>query len=128
MRPDSVQNSIEWKAFEKQNQKWLVNQVVLFQDKVKAVVLLSHAFPNQEDFPNLWEEFNDVAEFLPHMPFLWLQGDALEWTDDDPFRAKNARRVVVDPGGRADPVLVTVDPETSNSRPFFFQRRPLSQL
>ena len=128
MRPESIENSMEWKAFERQNQNWLVKQVTMFHDTVNAVVLLSHAFPNQEDYPSLWEEFNDVAEFLPHLPFLWMQGDALQWTDDEPFRAKNVRRVVVDSGGRADPVLVTVDLDTSSSRRFFFQRRPLSQL
>lgn len=128
MRPTSVQNSMEWKTFERQNQNWIVKQVALFQDKVNAVVLFSHAYPNQEDYPNLWEEFNDVAEFLPNVPFLWLQGDALQWVDDEPFRAKNVRRVVVDSGGHADPVLVTIDPETTDGRPFFFERRPLSQL
>ena len=76
--PSLVQKSFEWEAFERQNCKWIFDQVAKCYDQVQAVVLFAHAFPNQDDYPTLWEELNDVADLLPEMPLLGLQGDDVQ--------------------------------------------------
>jgi hypothetical protein len=53
-----------------------------------------------------------------------MNKDGHSWKQDRPFKAPNMMRVMVDQGGKADPVLVTVD--LNNEQPFHFQSRKLS--
>jgi hypothetical protein len=121
----SIKNRVEWDRIERQNLKWTLNQIANWEEYVSAVVIFSHAYPTKVNYPKYWKGLSDRAASLD-IPFLLLQGDAHRWVEDYPFKAKNILRVVVDRGGWADPVRITIDPDSA--QPFKFQRRPLSKL
>lgn len=120
-----IKNKTEWKQIERQNLRWAQNQINDHKRKVKVVVVFGHAYPNNKNYPVFWNGLSNIAKRVD-MPFLFLQGDAHKWLESYPFKAKNILRVVVDRGGKADPVLVTVDAD--RKKPFRFQRRQLSKL
>jgi len=119
-----IKNQKEWNRIQNDNLQWCRNQITNFIDGMGAVVIFSHAYTNKEQYPKFWEGLSVLAE-KSGLPFLFLQGDAHKWLQSTPFRAKNILRTVVDRGGIADPVLVTVDPFAANV--FRFDRRPLSK-
>lgn len=123
----TIKDQKHWNILENQNINWTKTQLKNFAhtEKVDAVVILSHSYTRKELYTKYWEFLSDEAEDLG-LPFLFLQGDAHRFRQDTPFRAKNILRTVVDRGGIADPVQVTVD--TSKENPFIFEHRPLSGL
>ena len=122
----AIKSEAHWLQLEQDDINWTRNQLKGFAHSglVDAVVILGHAYPRKELYTKYFDYISDEAESLPNMPFLFLQGDAHRFVQDTPFRAKNILRTVVDRGGIADPVLVTIDPSQDN--PFLFQRRPLT--
>jgi hypothetical protein len=124
----AIKNKPQWLRVENDNINWTRTQLKAFAHSglVDAVVIFGQALPRPELYPKYFDFISDEAESLPDMPFLFLQGDAHRFVQDTPFRAKNILRTVVDRGGIADPVLVTVD--TSKANPFIFERRALSGM
>ena len=123
-----IKNKAHWSRIENDNVDWTRTQLATFAHTglVDAVVVLGHAFPVPTLYPKYFDFISDEAEKLPNMPFLYLQGNSHRFAQDTPFRAKNILRTVIDRGGIADPLLVTVD--TSLDNPFVVQRRKLSGL
>jgi hypothetical protein len=124
----NIKNVSDWKRIENDNAQWTRNQLQQWIDKVGAVVIFAHSYPRKSLYPTYWEELSSAAEKYPDIPFLFIQGDAHRWTQDTPFRATNILRVVVDRGGIADPVLVTVNGNVGTDQPFVFEQRPLSGM
>ena len=122
----AIKNKPHWLRLENDNINWTRNQIRGFARAglVDAVVILAQAFPRPTLYSNFFDVISEEAASLPNMPFLFLQGDAHRFVQDTPFAAKNILRTVVDRGGIADPVMVTVD--TSLPNPFIFERRELS--
>lgn len=119
-----IKNQKEWNRLQNDNLQWCRNQLTNFAHGIGAVVIFSHAYTNKKQYPKFWEGLSKLGEDSG-LPILYLQGDAHKWLQSTPFRAKNILRTVVDRGGIADPVLVTVDP--FSNQPFRFQRRPLTK-
>lgn len=90
-----------------------------------AVVILSHSYTRSSLYKKYNKLLSQEASTLG-LPFLFLQGDAHRFRQDTPFEAKNILRTVVDRGGLADPVHVTVD--LSKDNPFIFEQRKLSGM
>lgn len=118
-----IKNQGVWNRIENDNVQWTRNQVKNFRNVIDAVVIFSHAYTNKGQYPKLWEGLSSIGEDTK-LPILFLQGDAHKWRQSTPFRAKNILRTIVDRGGIADPVLVTVNPGSADV--FHFERRPLS--
>mmetsp|Transcript_25045 Transcript_25045/g.38032 ORF Transcript_25045/g.38032 Transcript_25045/m.38032 type:complete len:322 (-) Transcript_25045:377-1342(-) len=120
-----IKDQKHWNTIENQNINWTNNQLKNFayNGKVDAVVILTHSYTRKTLYKKFWEFLSDEAETLG-LPFLYLQGDAHRFYQDTPFRAKNILRTIVDRGGIADPLLVTVD--SSKKNPFIFKQRSLS--
>ena len=123
-----IKDQAHWNRIENDNINWSKTQIKNFAHTglVDAVVFLAHSYPRKELYPKYWNYLSDEAESLPDMPFLFLQGDAHRFRQDTPFRAKNILRTVIDRGGIADPVLITVD--ISKGNPFGFEHRELTGM
>lgn len=122
-----IKNQEKWQKLENENLNWVQNQLTNFayNGKVDAVVILAHSYTRK----SLYRKFNDFLSdhaIALGLPFLFLQGDAHRFRQDTPFAAKNILRTVVDRGGIADPVLVTID--LSRDNPFLFEHRELSGM
>jgi hypothetical protein len=122
----NIKDPIHWTKLQTDNINWTRNQMIGFAHSglVDAVVILSQAYTRPELYPEYFDYPSNEAASLPDMPFLFLQGDEHRFLQDTPFRAKNILRTVVDRGGLADPLLVTVD--TTLMNPFVMTRRPLT--
>jgi len=105
--------------------QWTRNQFQNFGDRVNAVVIFSHSYTRKTLYKKYWDGLSDLADQY-EIPFLFIQGDAHRWAVDTPFRTTRIKRVIVERGGMADPVLVTVDP--ASDQPFTFKKRPLSGM
>ena len=124
---DTDRRKNDWNKRNNRNQSWTVNQMRNHGHRVDAVVIFSHAYTRKSKQRKYWIALSDEAERLG-LPVLFLQGDTHQWKQWRPFRAKNILVTVVDRGGMADPVLVTVDPTQSNQNDVFsFQRRELTR-
>jgi len=116
-----IKNQKKWKALLSDDLEWTREQVTSLEHKV--VVIFSHAgrTPDHDIF------FDGLSELAKESgrPFLFIHGDTHRWQEDQPFAAKNILRVVVDQGGIADPLKVTID--LNGEKPdISFKRRPLS--
>lgn len=118
-----VHGNREWNRRLNNNWDWTRNQLRQHASKVRAVVIFSHAFTRKSNSRKYWRGLSDEAQRYG-LPVLFLQGNSHRWKQSRPFRAKNILVTVVDRGGIADPVLVTVDVNTEQV--FFFERRPLT--
>ena len=120
-----IKNQREWNRLQNNNVQWTTNSIERAgKNKIGAVVIFSHAYANKDQYAKLWEGLSKIGE-QTKLPILYLQGDAHRWLQSTPFRANNILRTIVDRGGVADPVLITVDPTAKQV--FRFQRRPLKQ-
>jgi hypothetical protein len=96
-------------------------------EQAKAVVIFAHTYPSQPKFSPVRKELESIVKSLPDTPFIFLQGNFHHFQVDNPIpEADNFLRVVVDKGGIADPLAVTVDPESEI--PFKLKRRALSTV
>jgi hypothetical protein len=123
----NIKNLTEWNTLVKQDTTWFKKQIASKGSLVGAVVIFTHCFPNKSQFTTLNTAIVDAAKSL-EKPFLFMQGDGHKWSQSRPFGVDNILCVVVDQGGIADPVLVTVDPTNGSTTPFTFVRRKLSAV
>mmetsp|Transcript_20779 Transcript_20779/g.30426 ORF Transcript_20779/g.30426 Transcript_20779/m.30426 type:complete len:294 (+) Transcript_20779:559-1440(+) len=114
----------EWNLRIKDNISWMAGELKRFSTnrKVGAVVIFGHAFPNAHHYRPYFDEISRLANEYD-IPFLYIQGDEHSWRKDRPFKSDKILRVVVDRGGIADPVQVTVDLRREDV--FSFERRTL---
>ena len=91
----------------------------------KAVVIFAHTFPSHPKYNPFYKALENAVLTMPSTPFVYLQGEHHNFQVDNPFPwAGNFVRVIVDKGGRADPLEVVCDADAGT--PFKFKRRPLS--
>lgn len=120
---DNIFRISKWKKLLQDDLEWTRQEIARVSHKV--VVIFSHAAPTK-DHAIYFDGLSELAEESGR-PFLYMHGDTHRWQKDWPFSAKNIQRVVVDQGGIADPVKVTVD--TNGAEPAIsFERRSLSRL
>lgn len=111
----------EWATRQNQNVDWLHRQLDDSSTKVDRVVILAHAFPNSHNRGIFREGL--ISQLKAYgKPVLYLQGDGHVWKKDRPFKeAQNILRILVDQGGVASPLLVTISAD--DTEPFIFDRR-----
>ena len=113
----------EWDAFLAEGASWVETQLFGAPPEVYAAVLFGHAFPVAKHAPFILPFRAAVSDFA--RPVLYLHGDAHFWVQDQPWPEPNLFRVMVEPGGVADPVQVTVDPNAQDlAGAFAFERDP----
>eukprot|EP00957_Ditylum_brightwellii_P184146 14026317-Ditylum_brightwellii.AAC.1 len=119
-------HSKAWDRRISDNVSWTAGELkrISTDRKVGAVVIFAHAFPNTRHSKACFDEISRLANEYD-IPFLYIQGDEHSWREDNPFKSDKIRRVVVDRGGIADPVQVTID--LRNETVFSFERRKLVQ-
>jgi len=118
-----IKNKSEWDKLLEDNLAWTREQVTTRTHKV--VVILTHANPTK-DHRIFTDGLSELAQ-ESGKSYLYMHGDTHRWLKDRPFAAQNILRVVVDQGGIADPVKVTVDLNGEEPE-IIFQRRSLSRL
>ena len=103
---------------------WASQQLTAKKSSVRAAVFFAQAGPgdNHSTFFNPF--VTSAASF--GKPILYLHGNDHSWQYDHPFSgAPNVLRVIVDRGGKAPPVQVTVTLDNSNTtNAFLFNRDP----
>ncbi len=113
-----VLDPIEWAFRDRDNIEWIESQWQNQKRLISNLVIFGHAMP-ASNHRTFFSMLNRMAQSFGK-PMLYIHGDEHKWKKDYPFTAKNILRVEVEPGGRANPITVTVtnDPD----EPFVFVR------
>ncbi len=114
-----VHDEIEWAVRQKQDLRWLTENLALHSENVDSFVLMAQSMPSLP-LKEFFEGFEQLARKFAK-PVLYLHGDGHRWLNDRPFRSRNIYRVQVDQGSIAPPVLVKVTDDPYE--PFKFERR-----
>jgi hypothetical protein len=117
-------NRPAWDNLLEDNLRWIKDELNRYEKKPRAIVIFGHAFPSRKKHLSLFEGISELAE-ADGRPFLYLQGNDHKFAANRPFKAKNILRIVVDMGGKADPLLVEVD--VNKIDPFNYTRRALTK-
>ena len=113
-----VLDPIAWSIHDRDNIEWIKTQLAKADAPISRLVLFGHAMPDRKH-RTFFAILNAVAQSFAK-PILYLHGDGHTWIKDFPFDAKNILRVEVEPGGRANPLTVTVTDDPAE--PFMFER------
>ena len=113
-----VLDPIKWSVQDRDNIEWIETQLANADAVISHLVVFGHAMPDR-NHRTFFTILNAVAQSFAK-PILYLHGDGHKWIKDFPFDAKNILRVEVEPGGRANPITVTVTDDPNE--PFMFER------
>lgn len=122
----SVRNWESWNLLIHHDSVWLEESILNHVNQVEAVVVMSHAFPqNNRRYKEFYETFVRLTAIFSGKPFIYLQGDEKKFAVDQIFPSQNVFRIVLDQNGVMDPTEIIVD-TAHGTTPFKIKRRALS--